>query len=44
VARDAFPGYDDPVNIDLEPEEALKVLLQPEDEEEREAEEEIDGS
>lgn len=28
--RDAFPGYDDPVNIDLEPEEALKVLLQPE--------------
>jgi hypothetical protein len=25
--RDAFPGYDEPVNIDLEPEEALKILL-----------------
>lgn len=25
--RDAFPGYDDPVNIDCEPEEALKVLM-----------------
>jgi hypothetical protein len=28
--RDAFPGYDEPVNIDMEPEDALKVLLQPE--------------
>jgi hypothetical protein len=25
--RDAFPGYDDPVNIDMEPEEALKTIL-----------------
>jgi hypothetical protein len=25
--RDAFPGYDEPVNIDMEPEEALKVLV-----------------
>jgi hypothetical protein len=25
--RDAFPGYDEPVNIDMEPEEALAVLL-----------------
>jgi hypothetical protein len=33
MPRDAFPGYDDPVNIDLEPEEALKVLLSPEPEE-----------
>jgi hypothetical protein len=32
--RDAFPGYDDPVNIDMEPEEALKVLLGDEEPEE----------
>ena len=25
--RDAFPGYDDPVNIEGEPEDVLKVLL-----------------
>jgi hypothetical protein len=25
--RDAFPGYDDPVNIEGEPDEVLKVLL-----------------
>jgi len=25
--RDAFPGYDEPVNIDMEPEEAMRVLL-----------------
>ena len=25
--RDDFPGYDDPVNIDMEPEDALNVLL-----------------
>lgn len=28
MPRDAFEGYDEPVNIDMEPEEALKVLLQ----------------
>jgi hypothetical protein len=25
--RDAFPGYDEPVNIEMDPEEALQVLL-----------------
>jgi hypothetical protein len=25
--RDAFPGYDDPVNLSGEPEDVLKVLL-----------------
>ena len=28
MPRDAFEGYDEPVNIDLEPEEALKIVLQ----------------
>jgi hypothetical protein len=27
VTRDALPGYDDPVNIDMEPEDALTVLV-----------------
>jgi len=27
LPRDAFEGYDEPVNIDMEPEEALKLLL-----------------
>ncbi len=27
MPRDAFEGYDEPVNIDMEPEEALKLLL-----------------
>ena len=27
MPRDAFPGYDDPVNIEGEPEDVLKVLL-----------------
>jgi hypothetical protein len=27
VPRDAFPGYDDPVNIDGDPEDVLKLLL-----------------
>ena len=27
MAREAFPGYDDPVNIDMDPEDALKTLL-----------------
>jgi hypothetical protein len=30
VPRDAFEGYDEPVNIDMEPEEALKLLLKEE--------------
>ena len=28
MPRDAFEGYDEPVNIDMEPEEALKIVLQ----------------
>jgi hypothetical protein len=39
--RDAFPGYDDPVNIDMEPEDALRVLLgaeRPEEDAQDEAE------
>jgi hypothetical protein len=27
MPRDAFPGYDDPVNIEGEPEDVPKVLL-----------------
>lgn len=27
MPRDAFEGYDEPVSIDMEPEEALKLLL-----------------
>jgi hypothetical protein len=30
MPRDAFEGYDEPVNIDMEPEEALKILLRSE--------------
>jgi hypothetical protein len=32
TSRDAFPGYDEPVNIDMEPEKALQVLLDVEEE------------
>jgi hypothetical protein len=28
VPRDAFEGYDEPVNIDMDPEEALKLLME----------------
>ena len=27
MTRDAFESYDEPVNIDMDPEEALKLLL-----------------
>ena len=27
MPRDAFEGYDEPVNIDIDPEEGLKILL-----------------
>ncbi len=37
VPRDAFEGYDDPVNIDMEPEEGLKLLLSDDTEIEKEA-------
>jgi hypothetical protein len=30
MPRDAFENYDEPVNIDMDPEEALKLLLQSE--------------
>jgi hypothetical protein len=38
MARDAFPGYDEPVNIDMEPEEALRLLVDAEDKDKTEAE------
>ncbi|MGB8197884.1 MAG: hypothetical protein WCF25_12840 [Acidimicrobiales bacterium] len=28
MTRKAFEGYDEPVNIDMEPEEALRIVLQ----------------
>jgi len=28
MVRKAFKGYDEPVNIDLDPEEALRIVLQ----------------
>jgi hypothetical protein len=28
MIRKAFKGYDEPVNIDLDPEEALRIVLQ----------------
>lgn len=28
MTRKAFEGYDEPVNIDLDPEEALRIVLQ----------------
>lgn len=28
MPRYAFEGYDEPVNIDMEPEEALRIVLQ----------------
>jgi len=28
MPRDAFEGYDEPVNIDMDPEEALKLMLE----------------
>lgn len=34
--RDAFPGYDDPVNIEGDPVEALKALITDESEHELE--------
>jgi len=30
VPRDAFEGYDEPVNIDMDPEEALKLVMETE--------------
>jgi hypothetical protein len=36
MPRDAFEGYDEPVNIDMDPEEALKLMLQTERDEDDE--------
>ncbi len=30
MPRDAFEGYDDPINSDVDPEEALKLVKEPE--------------
>jgi hypothetical protein len=30
MTRKAFEEYDEPVNIDMDPEEALKIVLNPE--------------
>jgi len=32
MPRDAFEGYDDPINSDMDPEEALKLVMEPEPE------------
>jgi len=37
--RDAFPGYDDPVNINLEPDDAVRLLVDADTESGGEAEE-----
>jgi hypothetical protein len=36
MERKAFKGYDEPVKIDMDPEEALKLLLSAEPEEHQE--------
>jgi hypothetical protein len=38
MPRDAFEGYDEPINSDMDPEEALKLVMEPEPEETSEAE------
>lgn len=30
MARDAFEGYDEPINSDMDPEEALKLVMESE--------------
>jgi hypothetical protein len=42
MPREAFEGYDEPVNIDMDPEEALKLLLTAEPSSD-EIEPELDG-
>ena len=39
MARKAFEGYDEPVNIDMDPEEALKLVLQVDKSDEENADE-----
>lgn len=38
MPRDAFEGYDEPVNSDMEFEEALKLVMEPEPEDQAEGE------
>lgn len=33
MPRDAFPGYDEPTNIEGDPEEMLRILIAPESDE-----------
>jgi hypothetical protein len=42
VPRDAFPGYDHPVNIEGDPEEMLKRLMETDEPEGDEIEPELD--
>ncbi len=35
MGRDAFEGYDEPINSDMDPEEALKLVMEPEPEEDQ---------
>lgn len=30
MARDAFEGYDEPINFDMDPEDALRLVMEPE--------------
>jgi hypothetical protein len=39
MVRKKFEGYDEPVNIDLDPEEALRIVLQVEPSEDESSEE-----
>jgi len=41
--RDAFPGYDEPVNIEGDPEEMLKRLMDPDEPTADAIEPEMDG-
>jgi hypothetical protein len=30
MPRDAFEGYDEPINVDMDPEDALRLVMEPE--------------
>lgn len=42
MPRDAFPGYDEPVNIEGDPEEMLRTLMAPDEPTADEIEPELD--
>jgi hypothetical protein len=44
MTRKAFEGYDEPVNIDMDPEEALRIVLQVEPEPDKDAQSPEDNS